>query len=110
MKSELFEKLFVRYYVGAMGVGGAGMVIDTWDAKVARWVKGENGPERRKTEMLLGEKVGLFLWGTMMGPLMVPFKMTSALDRIDIWMKGKRIEDYGMTQKDCLLDYMFVWF
>lgn len=109
MKVAAFEKLFVRYYVGATGLGGASMMVDTWNAKVTRWVKGEKGMERKTTNMLLGEKTGLFLWGAMMGPVMLPFKLTGALNRLDIWMQGKREEDYGMTEKDGVMDYMFSW-
>lgn len=104
MKNQSFARAVDLYVFSTMGIGGMCKVVDTWNAKVERWV----GTEQKATSMLLGEKIGLFVWGMFTGPALFPFKVTGYIDRLDIWMKGEEPEMYGFgPKKKYITDYLY---
>lgn len=91
------------YYLCTAGAGGVSNMMETWNAKVERWV----GGERKMTDMLLGEKLGIFAWGVATGPVFVPLKMLNNLNKIDIYFRGHNQKDYGFEEKKTVFDYMY---
>jgi hypothetical protein len=88
-----------------MSVGYLSKLFETWDAKVERKLDGGSVVIR---DMLMGEKLGVCAFGTIIGPITLPFKALDMLNRIDIAMQGHTVKTYGYTRsKTRVVDYLF---
>lgn len=77
--------------------------VETTDAKVERFVE----KKFIMTDMLLGERVGIMIYGGITGPFLIPLKLFHLLDIIDIHLKGHSPSEYGMKKKETIHDYLF---
>lgn len=98
------DRFAFRYCIGSAAVNSVWKAFEMWDAKVERFVDGN----MKTTDMLLGEKFGVFTHGALTGPFMLPLKLFKTLDVIDIYFKGHKLDDYGMKKnKKHVSDYFF---
>ena len=79
--------------------------LQLWDAKIERRIQGF---EYKTTNMLLGEKLGVFGVSVILAPGLLPFHVMSDLNRIDIYLSGQRPMDYGFSQPPShILEHIF---
>jgi hypothetical protein len=99
---SVFEKIIL----GNVVFGSSYKIGILWDATIET-PGGE--PNRNKMRpMLMGEKIGVFLWGTAMSPVLAPLWMCNQLNYLDIYRQGKTPKDFGYnTVRKSLLDYVF---
>ena len=90
-----------RYVVGSLGYGALHKLGILWDARV-------DGARNEQRPMLLGEKLSAFSLGLVYSPLLSPVWLMNDLDRLDLYMSGKRPQDYGYgADRYCsLFDYV----
>lgn len=95
------QAFWKRYLVGSMGYGAVHKFAILWDAKV-------DGTGNERRQMLAGEKLSVFTLGMVYAPVLWPAWIMNDLDRLDIYMGGKRPEDYGYGDQryDGLFDYV----
>lgn len=90
-----------KYLIGSASFCGISKLIEVKDARV------HNRYPEYDRDMLLGEKVGIVIWSIISGPYRVPLKILDVMNKIDIYFKGHKPEDYGYNQKKTLYDYYF---
>lgn len=95
------ERFVYRFLYGSMALNGLSKTCEVWDAKVKRYdhvcaKKTECG--YIVNEMLLGEKFALVLFNTITGPFKLPGTIVDNLNKVDIMMKGEKLEDYGYNK------------
>ena len=91
-----------HYYVlGSSAICGFSKAIETWDAKVYTIY-----PEKHR-DMLMGEKFGFFCWASITGPVVMPLKVLDWMNRIDIYFKGHKPEDYGYKKHKGIHEYLW---
>lgn len=87
----------VHSYLGVSLVFGAVHKLSiTWNAKLD------------KRPMLLGEKIGVISLGIALSPLLAPTWCLFTLDEVDMYMRGKTPEDYGIRKKEYMIDYILL--
>lgn len=102
------ERFALKYVFGSMALNGLSKTCEVWDARVKRYdytQKSVNGYV--ENEMLLGEKFGIVIINTMMGPFKLPYTMIDNLNKVDIYMKGKNPEEYGYKRVKFVYDYYY---
>lgn len=102
----MVHKYLQNYVLGSAGLSGVSKVLETWNAKVERYNDVKTSTIVQ-TDMLLGEKIGLFVFATISGPYLFPFKALGILNRIDIYNKGHDPLSYGYREKNNMSDYLF---
>lgn len=96
--------LLRKYCIFGMTVGYFSKLFETWDAKIQCHVD-EKIIER---DMLMGEKVGVCIFGVITGPIMLPLKILDLMNRADIAIKGHTPHMYGYPPvKNRISDYLF---
>lgn len=77
-----------------------------WNAQIETPGDLPNRPGSRP--MLIGEKIGVFLGGTVMSPVLAPLWMCNQLNYLDIYRQGKSPKDFGYeVRRKTVLDYVF---
>lgn len=95
------EKAIVTYILGSAGLNGFSSILETWNAKVERYVD----REYKETDVLLGEKFGIFVASTIFGPWRLPLKSLDWMNKVDIYFKGHNQSDYGYDKKKSVYDF-----
>jgi hypothetical protein len=97
-----------KYWVGTSAMGGICKMFETWDAKLDRKMENrhENKTSYQMRDMLMGEKVGVCIWATVMGPVFMPLKVLQAMNHVDMYFKGEKPTDHGYMTKRHISDYM----
>lgn len=96
------EKGLLTYFIGSMGINGFSSVLETWNGKVQRFID----REYKDTDLLMGEKFGIFVASTICGPWRLPFKALDWMNKVDIYFKGHNQSDYGYEKKKSIHDYL----
>jgi hypothetical protein len=94
---------FKRYYISATSYCGFRKTIQLWDAKVPT----EQRPGLAKRDLLMGEKLGIFVATCFISPAIAPIALLDDMNRLDIYMKNEDPKKYGYAKpKNAPYDYL----
>lgn len=96
----MIKKIGLSYLYGSGLLNSLMLLYETHNVKVKRRFT-EN-----KTEILFTEKIGIGLFGFMIGVYQMPIRLTNNLILTEVYLKGYNKEDYGFTEKKYLFDYL----
>lgn len=94
--------VFEKITLGNVIFGSSYKLGILWNAQISTE---SNSCEMRP--MLIGEKIGAFLWGTALSPVLAPLWMCNQLNYLDIYRQGKTPKDFGYgADRKSVLDYV----
>ena len=105
MCKPIVDRFLSRCFIGSIGIQAAYSMYNVKDATVRIYNR-----EKRdyvKKNMLIADKGLVVLFSTCMAPVLLPFHLISAVNKFQIYMQGDRPEDYGIREKDNVIDYIF---
>lgn len=97
----IFNEVMRRYLITAIGYNVIYKTFELWDAKVKR-------SSGKTTDILLGEKINIVLFTTLLAPTTFPSRLTNHLDKIDIFMKKHNPEDYDIEKNPKRISYYYL--
>lgn len=100
--------LFAKYYCGTMGYNVIDKTMQLWDAKVEVYALNDSSKrEYVMKPMLIGDKIGVLMYTTLVAPFTFPFMFFQKLNSLDMLVKGEKPENYGYVPKKHVIDYCF---
>lgn len=97
---------FGKYLVATTSYGALRKLTQLWEAKEEYMTYDKYGQfESLSTRpMLMGNKMKAFALGVGFSPSLALFILFDDLNKIDIYMKGHRMSDYGYKEKKSWID------
>ena len=96
----MIKKLGISYLYGSGLLNSLMLLYETHNVKVKRRFT-EN-----KTDILFIEKVGIGVFGFIVGMYQMPIRLTNNLLLAEVYFKGYNKQDYGFTEKKYIFDYL----
>jgi hypothetical protein len=103
------DKFFSRYYMFAAGYGMCRKAYELKDATTINHVVDSQSNKVVEKEMpiLLGDKLLLTSYATMLSPFLIPMHIKNDINRLQICIQGLDHNDFDSQKKRCMSDYLF---
>ena len=103
------DKFLTRYYITATCYGMCRKVYELKDATTVNRVydNTSNKAVEKELPILLGDKLLLTCYATMMSPFLIPMHIKNDINKLQIYVQGLDHNDFDTQKKRCMSEYIF---
>jgi hypothetical protein len=103
------DKFFNRYYMIAAAYGMCRKAYELKDATTINRIfdNKSNKVVEKETPILLGDKLLLTCYATMLSPFMIPMHIKNDINKLQIYIQGLDHNDFDSQKKRCMSDYIW---